>query len=99
MTNGNTCCSPFTGGSAWRATAMRSVGDFQLFDDGVVLGTVHEVVDRHVLSAWGHVPRALSEVLVGHDQVDVVGQVGDGQVDHRDVVETGLLHLVTQDGG
>src|SRR6476661_5184729 len=59
-------------GSARRGTAARSVGDLQLFDDRVVLGAVHEVVHGHVLSTRRHVPRPWGEVLVGHDQVDVV---------------------------
>ena len=71
----------------------------QLFDDLVVLRAVHEVVDRDVLGAGRLVPGPRRQVLVGDDQVDVVGQVGDRHVDHRDVGETGLLDLVPQHRG
>src|SRR5690348_11445502 len=49
------------------------VGCLQLLDDRVVLGAVHEVVDRDVLCRRRHGPGPRREVLVRDDQVDVVG--------------------------
>src|SRR5918995_6111683 len=73
-------------GSARRG-ALGSVGGLHLFHDGVVLGAGHEVLDRDVLRARGLVHRPERQILVGHDQVIAVVQVGDGHVDHRDVLE------------
>src|SRR5215212_4193874 len=86
-------------GSARRAGVLRSVGVLHLFHDGVVLGAVHEVADRDVLGARGPVPGPQGQVLVGHDQVIAVVQVGDGHIDHADVGEAGLLQLVAQHRG
>src|SRR5512132_4679942 len=89
---------PFPG-SAGCAGALGGVGVLHLFHDLVVPGAVHEVADRDVLGAGGPVPGPQGQVLVGHDQVVVVVQVGDGNIDHADVLEAGLLQLVAQHRG
>src|SRR5215211_9285568 len=86
-------------GSARGAAALGRVGLLHLVHDGVVLGAGHEVADRDVLGAWCLVHRPQRQVLVGHDQVVGVVQVGDGHIHHADVLEPGLLELVAEHRG
>src|SRR5215218_3848298 len=86
-------------GSARRAGVLGGVGVLDLFHDLVVPGAVHEVADRDMLGAGGPVPGPQGQVLVGHDQVVAVVQVGNGHIDHIHVLEAGLLQLVVQHRG
>ena len=99
MAGGRTTASAPTARSAQLGARCLGVGELQFLDDLVVLRAVHEVVDRDVLRAGRLVPRPGGQVLVGDDQVDVVDQVRDRDVDHRDVGEPGLLDLVPEHRG
>ena len=84
------------GGGRRDGVGPGAVGLLEVLDDLVVDRAAHEVVHRveGCRRCTGVGP--VGEVLVGDEQVDVVGEVGDGLVDDRDVAEARVLDLATK---
>src|SRR5215207_2281976 len=87
-------------GASRRPAPQRSQGLLHIlvlvtdqFHHLVVPRRVHEVVDRDVHRVRRLLPSAVGQLLLRDDQVGRSVQVRDGLVDHRDILDAGLLDL------
>src|SRR5215207_3197824 len=75
---------------AFRCSEQKATDQFHHL---VVPRRVHEVVDRDVHRVRRLLPGAVGQLLLRDDQVGRTVQVRDGLVDHRDILDAGLLDL------